>query len=53
MNWVIVNYTISSQDETFFVSEQEEKNRKTHRLSRFLKKIVPVFSVIFAISKHL
>ena len=53
MSWVIVNYSTIENNETFYVSEAEEKSRRTHRVRRFLKAVVPVFSVIFAISKHL
>ena len=47
MNWVLVNYTVIGKNETFDVSEQEEKNRKkTKPLKYILKKLYPLFLLI-------
>ena len=54
MRWVIVNYSIESKNETFFVSEKEEKNKKKKSNFRKAAKILfPILSVIFNISKYL
>jgi len=54
MRWVIVNYSVQSKNETFFVSENEERNRKKKSNFRKAAKILfPILSVIFNISKYL
>jgi len=53
-SWVMVNYSVKSQSETFFVSEQEEKNRKTKsNFRKVTKMLLPVLTVIFNLSKFL
>lgn len=53
--WVIVNYSKKTEDETFFVSEEEEKNKKNdiNNVRKFLKHVFPVFSFIFTVVKYL
>ena len=52
--WVIVNYTVKSKNETFYVSEKEEKNKKKKsRFKKILKTGFALVTVIFNISKLL
>ena len=52
--WVIVNYSVKSKNETFYVTEREEKNKKKkNKLKKIAKTILPLLTVIFNLSKFL
>ena len=52
--WVLVNYSVKSKNETFFVSEHEEKHRKKkNKYKKVTKMLLPVLTVIFNLSKFL
>ena len=54
MRWVIVNYSVESKNETFFVSENEEKTKKKKSsFKKILKTGFALVTVIFNISKLL
>ncbi len=51
MHWVLVNYSVKDKIETFYVNEEEERNKKTK--SKFKKYVFPIFSFIFAVIKYI
>ena len=45
--WVVVNYSVKDQTETFFVNETEEKNKKNKNIwMTILLYAIPVFKFL-------
>ena len=52
MEWVIVNYSVKSKDETFDVNEFEEKNKKRKNIFS-LERVVPYLGNIFFLLRQI
>ena len=45
MTWILVTYSTEEQNETFFVSEYEERHKKSKRF-RFLRSVISYLPLV-------